>query len=188
MAAVAFSPDSMLLATVSMNGTARLWNLATVRNVTVPVSVGTGMAISHDARTVAGIDADGALRLWNLITGRPGPVIMASGVGAAALSPDGKILATGDDDGTARLWDARTGQPIGKPIAVSSSAARPGSRPGTSAATRGSGTSFRDGLTWAGVAGGDGPGNGRFRDTQSAPINALPVVTCAELRIADFTA
>jgi hypothetical protein len=41
---------------------------------------------------------------------------------------------------------------------------RLGYRPGTRVTTRGSGTSFRDGLTWVDAVGGGGPGNGRFRN------------------------
>ena len=39
---------------------------------------------------------------------------------------------------------------------------RPGYRPDSCVATRGSGTSFWDGLTWKDVTGGCRPGNGRI--------------------------
>jgi len=43
-----------------------------------------------------------------------------------------------------------------------------GYRPSTRSATRGSGTSFRDVLTWAAAVGGGRPGNGRIRDDKPA--------------------
>jgi WD40 repeat protein len=121
---VEFSPDGKILATLSIDGSVRLWNLASRPQFRTPVLVPPGdgaqsMAFSPDGKILATGYADGTVRLWNPATGQSiGALAFAApgGVYSVAFSPNGKILATGNGDGTVRLWNSATDQPIGTPL------------------------------------------------------------------------
>jgi WD40 repeat protein len=86
--AVAFSPDSKLLATADTGGTVQLWNPATGRAVGALLRVSNGrggvngVAFSPDGKLLATADADGTVQLWNPATGQavgaPLPAVPAS--------------------------------------------------------------------------------------------------------------
>ncbi len=126
--AVAFSPDGKMLATVGYQGTIRLWDVATRRQIgatmTADSSFVVAVAFSPDGKTLATASDDGTARLWNVSTHRQigAPMTVDNKyVNAVAFSPDGKTLATGSDDGTARLWDVSTHRQIGAPMTADSS-------------------------------------------------------------------
>jgi uncharacterized delta-60 repeat protein len=114
---VAFSPDGGILATGSLNDTARLWEVATGREIAAlrgheaPVL---SVAFSPDGRTLATGSEDETARLWEVATGREIAAMRGheSGVWSVAFSPDGRTLATGSRDKTARLWEVATGREI----------------------------------------------------------------------------
>ena len=97
--AVAFSPDGRLLASVSNDRTARLWN---VTNPLHPVSVAvlTGhtdslnsVAFSHDGRMLATGSSDHTVRLWDISNPRH-PVTMATLTGhTRAVGPSRSALS-----------------------------------------------------------------------------------------------
>ncbi len=122
---VAFSPNGQVLATADNDGTARLWNVATQRQIGAPFSL-KGVAIknaafSPDGKLLASADADGTVRLWNVATRRQvgAPfVVSTKRVAGAVFSPDGRTLATVSWDGFARLWNVATRRQIGPGMAL----------------------------------------------------------------------
>ena len=144
--AVAFSPDSTLLAAADDTGTVRLWNPVTGHPAGALFHAGTstnghasGVAFSPDGKLLATADSDGTFQLWHTATGTPatrpihagtstngssnGDVYIGvyGGVYGVAFSPDGKLLATADSDGTFQLWHTATGIPATRPIHVGTS-------------------------------------------------------------------
>ena len=105
---VSFTLDGRRLATVSEDGTARLWDLqgnelAQIKGHQEEVY---GVSLSPDGQYLATASADGTARVWDLqgnpiakLKGHAGPVRSVS------FSPDGQYLATASADGTAQVWN-----------------------------------------------------------------------------------
>jgi dipeptidyl aminopeptidase/acylaminoacyl peptidase len=109
VAAVAFSPNGTRLATASGDQTARLWEVATGRELARLAHDGsvTAVAFSPDGTRLATASMDSTARLWEVATGRElGRLAHHGVVLAVAFSPDGTRLATASLDKTARLWEA----------------------------------------------------------------------------------
>jgi len=94
--ALAFSPDSAILATASDDGTIRLWetsggrHLRTLEGHTEGVS---GVAFSPDGAQLASIGGDETLRIWNTADGQQiRQFVIDAGSGGASYSPDGSLL------------------------------------------------------------------------------------------------
>ena len=72
--AVAFSPDGTMLATASQDGTARLWDVATHRQIGTPMTADSDfvrdVAFSPDGKILATASNDGTARLWDVATHR----------------------------------------------------------------------------------------------------------------------
>ena len=106
---MAFHPDGSLLATTGLDGTVRLWDVAT----RAPVAVLRGhtdsvwrVAFSADGKLLASCSSDKTIRLWDTQTHEPLAVIpVGSIVYSVAFSPDGTRLAAGCRDNTIRLID-----------------------------------------------------------------------------------
>jgi WD40 repeat protein len=69
VSSVAFSPDGKTLASGGVNGTVRLWDLATRKPLGTPLTVGgagpvTSLAFSPDGKTLVGVGAGGTVQLW----------------------------------------------------------------------------------------------------------------------------
>jgi WD40 repeat protein len=124
---VLFSPDGRRLATVSLDGTARIWDAKSDQARTIFKLTSSGdslsdlerlligiaphtVAFSPDDLTLATALGGNVAQLWDVATGVSRAVLNHdSSIYALAFSPTGNILATAALDNTARLWDAASG-------------------------------------------------------------------------------
>lgn len=112
ISSVAVSDDGTTLATASLDGSLRLWDLISGGRERVlfrgkdPVW---SVAISRDGRSVAAAMADRTVRRWDAGTGAELNVFTEHSAEprAVAFSPDGDRLASAAGDRTARLWNLR---------------------------------------------------------------------------------
>ncbi len=114
---VAYSPDGTRIATSSQDGTAKVWDamtgkeLLTLRGHTDSVN---GIAYSPDGKYLATASDDGTGKLWDASTGKE--LLTLSGhkgtVLRVAFSPDGTRVATTSWDKTAKIWDVSTGKEL----------------------------------------------------------------------------
>jgi WD40 repeat protein len=111
---LAFGPGG-LLATASLDGTARLWDvdsgeeLATLRGHDAPVNQ---VAVRPDGARIATGSEDHTVKVWDPLTGRQlltlyGHEYLVYGV---AFSPDGRLLASASPDGDRRRAPAAHGR------------------------------------------------------------------------------
>ena len=112
---VAFSPvDATLLATVSRDGTIKLWNAVTQRNIATLRSGVRSMAFSSDGATLAIGSWDGTVKLWDVVAQQDIATLKVhtEGITSVAFSSDKRTLAAGSHDGTVKLWDVETERDI----------------------------------------------------------------------------
>ena len=116
---VAISPDDSLVATASDDGTARVWDASTgkeIREFAVrhhpdsnaffsPDSV-QSIDFSPDGTRILTGNEDAIARLWDVKTGDLLQAFRGHGsaVECVAFAPDGRRILTGSADATARLW------------------------------------------------------------------------------------
>lgn len=122
-----FSPDGMLVATSSVDGSVRVCEIdagcelarfetsvdRSRKNLTYAPDL-RRLAFSPDAARLA-IGENDQVRVWDI--GRKSEVIRLEGSGrvdSVSFSPDGRRLGTGTDDSTASLWDIATGTEIAR--------------------------------------------------------------------------
>jgi WD40 repeat protein len=107
----AFSPDGSRIVTASSDKTARIWEIATGRELAVlrghdgDVS---SAAFSPDGSRAVTASLDNTACIWDIATATQIAVLRGhdGDVSSAAFSPDGSRIVTASFDKTARIWDA----------------------------------------------------------------------------------
>ena len=105
---VAFSRDGAKLASVSSDGSAKVWDVASgklLRTLRNDAGFARVAAFSADGKTLA-CDSNHTVILWDLLSGKRLKVLKGhlSGIMSLAFSPDGKTLAAGGFDNHVILW------------------------------------------------------------------------------------
>ncbi len=115
--ALAFSPDSTLLASTSYDHMIYLWDPATGEQMK-PLKEHTDsvfdLAFSPDGKWLASGGADRTVKLWDIASGKRIYTLGSSteGVNTVAFHPSGKYVAASGFDRTIRVWDiSGTGDP-----------------------------------------------------------------------------
>ena len=112
---VAFSPDGQRIVTGSWDQTAKVWEVASGRELlkleghTAPIWC---VAISPDGQRIVTGSWDQTARVWEAVTSRPLLTLKGhSGpIRSVAFSPDGQRIVTGSWDQTAKVWEAASGR------------------------------------------------------------------------------
>jgi WD40 repeat protein len=125
LTAMAFSRSGSVFATGALDGTARLWDVATRRQLGAPITHphddgGTGIdAVAFLPGGKVVVTAQLAtVRFWDISTHRASgaPLANEDPITAMAVSPDGMLLATASYRGAIRLWDVTARRRRGAPI------------------------------------------------------------------------
>ena len=113
---VAFSSDGVTLATGSWDGTVKLWDVETERDIATFRHTGevTSVAFSSDGVTLATGSWDGTVKLWDVVSQQDIATLKVhtKRIPSMAFSSGGVTLATGSSDGTVKLWDVETERDI----------------------------------------------------------------------------
>jgi WD40 repeat protein/DNA-binding XRE family transcriptional regulator len=111
---VASAPNEQHLASASVDGTVKLWDihtgacLQTFSEHTAPVL---RVQWSPDGGTLASCGYDTTIRFWDLHTGKARTVLLGhtSLITNLVFTPDSRTLVSGSYDGTVRVWDVAHG-------------------------------------------------------------------------------
>jgi RNA polymerase sigma factor (sigma-70 family) len=114
---VVFSPDGKTLASGGHDGSVRLWDFATGKEIqqcvghTAEVNC---VSFSSDGKGLASASTDLTIRLWDAASGKELGQCRGhkAHVVCVSFSPDGKRLVSASWDGTIRLWDVATAKEI----------------------------------------------------------------------------
>lgn len=109
-----FTPDGRHVLTGSKDGTVKLWETETGKEVKTFRGQGrvTDVVVSGDGRYVV-IGTDGIadnLNLWEIESGKLVKSYPTGGTSAIAISPDGRYALVGDQVPQPKLWDLSSGE------------------------------------------------------------------------------
>ena len=106
---LAFSARGQMLASGSSDGTVRLWDIDSAREILALKQCGEvfALAFARDGKSLVCAGSDGVLHLWDTVSGKEARVFPAheAPVHAVAAAPDGKTFVMGTADGTIKIWD-----------------------------------------------------------------------------------
>ena len=113
----AFSPDGTRVVTASADGTARIWDADTGKEINILEGHEDWVhlaAFSPDGARVITASDDNTARIWDADTGEELNILEGHKypVNSAAFSPDGAHIVTASGDSTAHIWDADMGKGI----------------------------------------------------------------------------
>ncbi len=114
VASVHFSPNQKWMISAGTEGTTRLWEVSTGRQMGSDLNTRSSVRFAtfspDSARVAAGL-RNGEVRMWEVPAGKATDVVLRHKaiVWKVQFSPDGKLIATASDDHEARLWDATSG-------------------------------------------------------------------------------
>lgn len=116
--AIAFSPDSALIATSDQDGTARIWETATgkpLQTLKGHTGIVTSLTFLSSSQWIATASADGTAKIWNSRTGQERLTLKGHTAALTSIRyfPEGSHLATESADKTMRVWESATGRQIG---------------------------------------------------------------------------
>jgi WD40 repeat protein len=112
-----FSRDGARLATLSYDGTARIWNRDGGLEAKLPhAGYVVAAAWSPDGSWLATGTSSGTLTIWDRSTWQIRKAIEAHGIYISALTigDDGTLIASGAGDGIVKLWDAKLLVPVAR--------------------------------------------------------------------------
>ncbi len=118
---VAFDSAGDRIVTGSLDGTARIHNVATGEFITPPLShqrfAVMDVDFSPDGKLVLTASGDGTARLWDADTGKEGFTFKHDReLKSALFNPSGDRIVTASADRTARVWNVQTGEPVTPPL------------------------------------------------------------------------
>jgi hypothetical protein len=114
---VAFSPDGEWILTGSSDGTAKVWQSASGKELLTlnHNAVVDAVAFSPDGKRILTGGRDQVTKVWDSVSGKellPTLKGHTGGILTVAFSPDGHRIVTGSYDETARVWDAARGEEL----------------------------------------------------------------------------
>ncbi len=111
---LAFSPDERMLASGSLDGSIKLWDVESCALLWSGwhTKGSTCLAFAPDGGMLASAGLDATVRLWDAKLGTPLENVLHPGaVFSLAWSPHGRLLASGDFAGTIRRWERQPSGP-----------------------------------------------------------------------------
>jgi WD40 repeat protein len=119
LASAAFSHDGRRMITASWDNSAKIWDVATGKDVARLVGKHRGAVndavFSPDDRLVATASDDHTIQLWDAHSSKPLQTLVGhtARVRSASFSTDGQRIVSAADDRTVRIWDVASGQQLG---------------------------------------------------------------------------
>jgi len=117
--ALAWSPDSTLIAGSAIDDTIRVWNAESgepVRTLERNYGPNRGLAWSPDGGRLAATSYNGTVTIWDASDTSPKLTLEGSKgfTTGVAWSPDSSKIAAGFDGSAIHIWDAETGESLGE--------------------------------------------------------------------------